>query len=43
VFDGKLDDAEMPPFDGVAQKLDGYYRDYLSSMGLHPSTSGALA
>jgi hypothetical protein len=36
VFDGKLDDAQMPPLEGVAQKLDKCYRDYLSSMGLRP-------
>jgi hypothetical protein len=27
----------MPPLEGVSQKLDQYYRDYLSSMGLSPS------
>jgi toluene monooxygenase system protein E len=36
VFDGKLEDAQMPPFEGVSQKLDEFYRDYLSSMGLYP-------
>ena len=34
LFDGRLDDAQMPPLEGVPQKLDEYYRDYLSSMGL---------
>jgi hypothetical protein len=37
VFDGRLEDAQMPPLEGVSQKLDQYYRDYLSSMGLSPS------
>jgi len=36
VFDGRLEDAQMPPLEGVSQKLDQYYRDYLSSMGLRP-------
>jgi hypothetical protein len=34
VFEGQLDDAQMPPLEGVTQKLDKFYRDYLSSMGL---------
>jgi hypothetical protein len=34
VFDGKLEDAQMPPLEGVTQKLDEFYRDYLSSMSL---------
>jgi toluene monooxygenase system protein E len=42
VFGGKLEDAQMPPLEGVAQKLNQYYRDYLSSMGLKPSSSGTL-
>jgi len=33
-----LQDAEMPPLEGVTQKMDKYYRDYLSSMGLQPSS-----
>jgi len=37
LFEGKLEDAPMPPLEGVSQKIDKYYRDYLSSMGLHPS------
>jgi toluene monooxygenase system protein E len=37
VFEGKLQDAEMSPVEGVAQKIDKYYRDYLSSIGLQPS------
>ena len=41
VFDGKLESARMAPLEGVAQKLDRYYRDYLSGMGLQPSISGA--
>jgi hypothetical protein len=36
VFDGELVDAQILPLEGVAQKLDKYYRDYLSGMGLHP-------
>jgi toluene monooxygenase system protein E len=42
LFEGKLQDAQMPPLEGVAQKMDKYYRDYLSSMGLQPSSSGTL-
>jgi hypothetical protein len=42
LFEGKLEDAQMPALEGVAQKIDKYYRDYLSSMGLQPSTSGTL-
>jgi toluene monooxygenase system protein E len=42
LFEGRLEDAQMPPLDGVGQKLDKYYRDYLSGMGLQPSTSSAL-
>jgi hypothetical protein len=37
LFDGKLEDAQMPPLEGVTQKMDKYYRDYLSSMGLQPA------
>jgi toluene monooxygenase system protein E len=39
LFAGKLDDAQMPPVEDVSQKLDKYYQDYLSSMGLHHSSS----
>ena len=42
VFGGKLEDAQMPPLEGVAQTLDEYYGDYLSSMGLQPSSSDTL-
>jgi toluene monooxygenase system protein E len=42
LFEGKMEDAHMPPLDGVSQKIDKYYRDYLSSMELQPSTSGTL-
>lgn len=42
LFEGKLEDAHMPPLEGVAQKIDKFYRDYLSSMGLQPSASGTL-
>jgi hypothetical protein len=41
LFDGKLEEAQMPPLEGVTQ-IDKYYRDYLSSMGLQPSISGSL-
>ena len=37
LFDGRLDDAQMPPLEGVPQKLDESYREYLSSMGLSAS------
>jgi toluene monooxygenase system protein E len=36
LFDGKLDDAKMPPLEGVRQRLNASYRDYLSRMGLSP-------
>jgi hypothetical protein len=39
LFEGKLEDAQMPPLEGVTEKIDKYYRDYLSSMRLQPSTS----
>ena len=42
VFGGKLEDAPMPPLEGVAQKMDKYYRDYLSRIGLQPSSSGVV-
>jgi toluene monooxygenase system protein E len=42
LFEGKLEDAHMPPFEGVSQKIDKYYRDYLSSMQLQPSISSTL-
>jgi hypothetical protein len=42
LFDETLEDAQMPLLEGVTQKLDKYYRDYLSSMGLQASTSGTL-
>lgn len=42
VFEGKLENAYMPPLEGVAQKVDKYYQDYLSSMGLQRLPSGAL-
>jgi toluene monooxygenase system protein E len=41
-FEGKLENAAMPPVEGVTEKLDKYYRDYLSSMGLQPSSSVTL-
>jgi toluene monooxygenase system protein E len=42
VFGGTLKDAQMPPLGGVTQKVDKYYRDYLSSMGLQPPSSASL-
>jgi hypothetical protein len=30
----------MPLLEGVTQRLDQFYRDYLSGMGLQPSISG---
>jgi toluene monooxygenase system protein E len=37
VFDGQLEDARMPPLEGVPRKLDEFYLDYLSGMGFRPS------
>jgi toluene monooxygenase system protein E len=42
VFDGKLESALMAPLEGVVQKMDNYYRGYLSDMGLSPSSSWSL-
>jgi toluene monooxygenase system protein E len=42
VFEGKLKDVPMVPLDGVTQKVDKYYRDFLSGMGLQPPSSAAL-
>ena len=42
VFEGKLENAQMPRFEGVTEKLDKYYRDYLSSMGLQAPSSGTF-
>ena len=42
LFEGTLDDTHMLPLEDVAPKIDKYYRDYLSSMRLQPSTSGTL-
>jgi toluene monooxygenase system protein E len=42
LFEGKLEDAHMPPLEGVTQKIDKYYRDYLSAMGLQPPSSTTL-
>jgi len=43
LFEGKLEDAQMPPLEGVTQKLDKFYRGYLSGMGLRPSVPKADA
>jgi hypothetical protein len=42
VFEGKFEDAQMPPLQGVTQKVDKYYRDFLSGMGLRPPSSATL-
>jgi hypothetical protein len=34
LFEGNLEEAQMPPLEGVTQKLDKFYRSYLSGMGL---------
>jgi hypothetical protein len=39
VFEGKLKDTPMLPLDGVTQKVDKCYRDFLSGMGLQPPSS----
>ncbi len=43
LFEGNLEDAHMAPLEGLNQKLDTYYRDYLSVMGLQPPICGASA
>lgn len=42
LFAGKLEEARMPALEGVAEKTDNYYRDYLFSMGLQPPASSAF-
>lgn len=42
LFEGKLEDAQMPPLAGVNHKVETYYRDFLSSMGLRPPSSTTL-
>jgi toluene monooxygenase system protein E len=42
LFEGKSEDAQMPPLEGVVQKLDKFYRGYLFAMGLQPTISGIL-
>ena len=42
LFEGKLEAAPMPPLEGVTQRLDQCYRDYLSGMGLQPPSSATL-
>lgn len=42
VFEGRLEDAHMPPLEGVIRKVDKYYLDYLVSLGLQPPPSAAL-
>jgi hypothetical protein len=40
LFESKFEDAQVPPLEGLTQKLDIYYRNYLSSMGLQSSRVG---
>lgn len=42
VFEGKLENAPMPPLEGVTQTVNKNYQDYLSSMGLQPLPSGTF-
>jgi toluene monooxygenase system protein E len=42
LFEGNSEYAELPPLEGVTQKLQKFYRGYLSGMGLQPSSSGIL-
>jgi len=42
LFEGKSEAAQMPPLESVVQKLDKFYRGYLSAMGLQPTISGIL-
>jgi hypothetical protein len=42
LFEGKIEEAQMPPLEGVTQKIDKYYWNYLSSMRLQPSISDSL-
>ena len=42
LFEGKLEDAQMPPLEGVTEKLAKFYRGYLSAMGFEPSGSASL-
>lgn len=36
VFDGALDEARMPPLEGVQERLNDHYRDCLSNLDLKP-------
>jgi toluene monooxygenase system protein E len=42
VFDGTIEDARMQPLEGIAQKLNKYYQDYLSCMDIQTSTLAPL-
>jgi toluene monooxygenase system protein E len=42
LFEGKLEDAWMPPLEGVTEQVDRCYRDYLSGMDLQPNISRTL-
>jgi toluene monooxygenase system protein E len=34
-FEGKLEEAKIPPFENVVQKIETYCGEYLNGMGLH--------
>jgi toluene monooxygenase system protein E len=36
LFEGNLEDAHMAPLEGLGQKVDTYYPDFLAVMGLQP-------
>ena len=42
LFEGKSENVQMSQREGIVQKLDKFYRDYLSGMGLQPTISGIL-
>lgn len=42
MLDGMLEDTQVPPLEGVSQKLDSFDRDLLAVMGLQAPTSAAL-
>ena len=39
VFEGTLEGAQVPAFEGVFQKVNEYYRDFLSGVGLQAPSS----
>ena len=42
MFEAMLKDAQMPPLAAVAVKVDKFYWDFLSGMGLQSPISGIL-